>query len=235
MSLNLDLAAKIWRSALPKGCSRLVLQCFTHHLNDEKGLSWPSIRRVAHMCGMSERTVQLHVRALQAAGILRARLRTGHTTHYSIHLDALTPLVFKSDTVVLDVGQAVDNSKESVGNSEESVGIDKEPVGNETQPEKIDKEIVENFTLTLNRTLTEPPGTAAPALPVSAMMIDSVNPKVLADFAAIRKAKRKGAVTAEVIEEICQQAHIAGLSLEQALKHCCHPDRKWARFEASWM
>ena len=66
-------------------------------------------------------------------------------------------------------------------------------------------------------------------------MIDSVKPEVLADFAAIRKAKRKGPVTAQVIEEICQQAHLAGMTLEQALQHCCHPERKWARFDASWM
>jgi hypothetical protein len=63
-------------------------------------------------------------------------------------------------------------------------------------------------------------GTSAPALPVAAtlMMIDGVNPEVLADFAAIRKTKRKGPVTAAVIEEICQQAHLAGLTLAQALQ-----------------
>lgn len=104
---DLDMAAKIWRCALPPGVNKLVLQCFVHHLNAREGaacfgLSWPSVSRVARMCGISERTVQGHIRALERAGILRARLRTGRTTRYSIHADALAPLVFSTDTVVLD-------------------------------------------------------------------------------------------------------------------------------------
>ncbi|MCX7258124.1 MAG: hypothetical protein NTZ64_15790 [Polaromonas sp.] len=62
-----------------------------------------------------------------------------------------------------------------------------------------------------------------------------MKPEVLADFAAIRKTKRKGPVTAAVIEKICQQAHLAGLTLAQALQTCCDPRRRWARFEASWL
>ena len=67
------------------------------------------------------------------------------------------------------------------------------------------------------------------------MTVDGVNPEVLADFAAIRKIKRKGPVTAAVIEQIGQQARLAGLSLEQALQTCCDPRRRWARFEAGWL
>lgn len=248
MSLNLEMARNVWECALPKGCNKLVLQCFIHHLNAKEntayfGLSWPGVPRVAKMCGMSERSVQCHIRALQAAGILRARVRTGRTTRYSIHIDSLVQLVFEPETVLLDApdvgSQPVDNSKnpaEIVDNSAPTPAtfaqtlpvFAPQPAENDTKP-------VEICTLTLNRTLTEPLGTAAPALPASALMIDSVKPEVLAAFAAIRKAKRKEPVTAKVIEEICQQAHLAGLTLEQALQHCCHPDRKWARFEASWM
>ena len=64
--------------------------------------------------------------------------------------------------------------------------------------------------------------------PSSLMSVDGVNPEVLADFAAIRKAKRKGPVTTAVIEAVCQQAHLAGLTLEQALQTCCDPRRRWA-------
>lgn len=95
-SLSLDLAAHLWRCALPRGVSKLVLQCFCHHVNNESGLSWPSIARVALMCGMSERTVQGHVRGLVKAGILRPRLRIGYATRYTVHLEGLAPLVFPS-------------------------------------------------------------------------------------------------------------------------------------------
>ena len=40
--------------------------------------------------------MQGHIRALERAGILRARLRTGRTTRYSIHTDSLVPLVFEA-------------------------------------------------------------------------------------------------------------------------------------------
>ena len=105
-SLSLDLAARIWRCALPRGISKLVLQCFCHHVNNESGLSWPSIARVALMCGLSARAVQGHVRGLVKADILRPRLRIGHATRYTVYLDGLAPLVFASapgaGVVVLD-------------------------------------------------------------------------------------------------------------------------------------
>jgi len=243
-SLNLQLTRKVWLSALPRGVSKVVLLCFCQHANDGTGLSWPSVVRVARMCGMSERTVQCHIRKLEQAGILVARLRTGRTTRYTIHLNSLGPLVFESETVVLadDLAknnQPMDNFNnpaEIVNNSSITPATFAENMqGFAPQLAENDKKPVEICTLTINRTINEPKGTAVPALPASALMVDSVNPEVLARFAAIRKTKRKGPVTAEVIEEICRQAHLAGLTLEQALQHCCHADRKWARFEASWM
>ena len=95
-SRSLDLAARLWRCALPRGISKLVLQCFCHHVNNESGLSWPSIARVALMCGLSARAVQGHVRGLVKADILRPRLRIGHATRYTVYLDGLTPLAFAS-------------------------------------------------------------------------------------------------------------------------------------------
>ena len=52
-----------------------MLLCFCAHLNDAAKLSWPSVARVARLCGMGERTVQNHIRALERAGILVDRLR----------------------------------------------------------------------------------------------------------------------------------------------------------------
>lgn len=244
MMTNLDMAALIWRSALPKGCNKLVLQCFVHHLNTntEKpygyGLSWPGISRVALMCGMSERTVQLHVRALQAAGILRLRHRIGRKMFYSVHLDALVQLPLIPETVVFDdAGQPVDNSAicaSAVDNPTQQPAVFAENLQeNDTEPAKNDTKSVEIFTQTIKEPITEQPRTAAPALPATVMMVDGVNPQVLADFAAIRVKKRKGAVTGTLLETICEQAALARLTLEQALKACVF--KGWATFEASWV
>lgn len=236
--LSLDLAARLWRCALPRGASKLVLQCFCHHLNNESGLCWPSIARVALMCGLSERAVQGHVRRLVTAGILRPRLRTGHATRYTIHLDGLAPLVFPSTfsggVVVLDEpwqgAGAVDHPAPTPAASAAP------PAENANPPPQISTSTpAESAPITVFNLQENIEGTGAPALPVTLLMIDGVNPEILADFAAIRKTKRKGPVTAAVIEEICAQAHLAGLTLEQALQTCCDPRRRWARFEASWL
>lgn len=213
--LSLDLAARLWRCALPRGASKLVLQCFCHHVNNDSGLCWPSIARVALMCGLSERAVQGHVRRLVTAGILRPRLRIGHATRYTIHLDGLVPLVFPTPAAFATT-----------------------PAENASPPPQVSTLTpAESAPITVFNLQENIEGTAAPALPVAdtLMMIDGVKPEVLADFAAIRKTKRKGPVTAAVIEEICQQAHLAGLTLAQALKTCCDPRRRWARFEANWL
>ena len=73
----------------------------------------------------------------------------------------------------------------------------------------------------------------APALPAALIKLDQVNPQVMADFAAVRATKRKGPVTATVVQDLGEQAALAGLTLEQAMKTCC--TRNWARFEAGWL
>lgn len=228
-SLNIEMARQVWLSAMPKGCNKPVLQCFIQHMNDESGLSWPSVQRVALMCGMSERTVQCHIRKLQAAGLLRPRLRTGRTTHYTIHIDALVALAFPpaATTVVLDAG---DTEHAQAKSASELQVFAPEPAKNDTKP-------VEICTLTKDLTPKNIPGTAAPASPAlsASLSIDDVKPETLASFAATRKARlhRKGALTAEVIEGLRAQAHIAGITLEQVLQTC--NARKWARFDASWL
>ncbi|ABM35706.1 hypothetical protein [Polaromonas naphthalenivorans] len=225
-SLSLDLAARLWRCALPRGISKLVLQCFCHHVNNESGLSWPSIARVALMCGLSARAVQGHVRGLVTAGILRPRLRIGHATRYTVHLDGLMPLVFAA----APGAGAVDHPAPT------PAAFAVTPAENGTPPPQISTPTpAESAPITVLNRQENTEGTGAPALPAALMVVDGVNPEVLADFAAIRQAKRTGPVTAAVIEAIGQQARLAGLSLEQALQTCCEPRRRWARFEAGWL
>jgi DNA-binding transcriptional ArsR family regulator len=223
---DLDMAAKIWRSALPPGVNKLVLQCFVHHLNAREGaayfgLSWPSVSRVARMCGISERTVQGHIRALERAGILRARLRTGRTTRYSIHTDTLAPLVFSTDTVVLDALAPTP-----------AVFAEK-PAANATQAAENDTKLVEICTLTGDRSSKNAAVTAAPALPDALLLAEGVPPQVLADFAAIRAKKKLGALNATALDALRSEAAIAGLTLVQVLTLCC--TRNWGRFEAAWL
>ena len=237
-SLSLDLAARLWRCALPRGTSKLVLQCFCHHVNNTSGLCWPSIARVALMCGLSERAVQGHVRGLVTAGILRPRLRIGHATRYTVHLDGLSPLVFASASgggvVVLD--DACQGAGAVHRPAPTPAAWAAPRAENDTPPPQISTPTpAESAPRTVFNLQQNTEGASAPALPATLTVVDGVRPEVLADFAAIRQTKRTGPVTAAVIEAIGQQARLAGLSLEQALQTCCDPRRRWARFEAGWL
>jgi biotin operon repressor len=244
VSLNLQMTKAIWLSTLPKGVNKMVLLCMCHHFNDKQLLSWPSVPRLALMCGMSERTIQNHIRVLQHVGILVPRIvRTGFSTRYAIQLKGLPLIVFPTKASATEFGQPVDD--EPVDNFPEIViSVDNSgatpaesaPVVTEigTTPPQISTatpaESAPELSLTLKSTVNR---TSAPALPDAVVVFDEVNPEVMAAFAAVLKAKRKGKVTAELIDSIRAEATLAGLTLEQALKACNH--KKWARFEAAWM
>ena len=237
-SLSLDLAARLWRCALPRGVSKLVLQCFCHHVNNTSGLCWPSIARVALMCGLSARAVQGHVRGLVKAGILRPRLRIGHATRYMVYLDGLPPLVFASapggGVALLDAPWQGAGAVDDPAPTPAAFAVPR--AENDTPPPQISTPTpAESAPITVLNRQENTEGTGAPALSVTLTVVDGVHPEVLADFAAIRQAKRTGPVTAAVIEAIGQQARLAGLSLEQALQTCCDTRRRWARFEAGWI
>lgn len=65
-----------------------------------------------------------------------------------------------------------------------------------------------------------------------AELFDGVNPQVIKDFKALRKAK-KATITPTAVEGIKREAEKAGYTLERALKTCC--ERGWAGFKAEWV
>ena len=227
---SLQMIGQVWLSALPKGVSKIVLLCFCAHLNDAAKLSWPSVARVARLCGMGERTVQKHIRALERAGILVARLRrTGRATRYAIALDGLRPL-----PCAAPAWQVLPCASEAIAAAPAPAEFAPSPADFDGLPPQLlmptPAESAPITVLNLKENMKTP---GAPALPAALVKLDQVNPQVMADFAAVRATKRKGPVTATVVQDLCEQAALAGLTLEQAMKTCC--TRNWARFEAGWL
>jgi uncharacterized protein YdaU (DUF1376 family) len=66
----------------------------------------------------------------------------------------------------------------------------------------------------------------------SLTQFNGVDPKVVADFTALRDKKR-APITGTAIDGIKAEAEKAGLSLEAALRICCQ--RGWQGFEAGWV
>lgn len=63
------------------------------------------------------------------------------------------------------------------------------------------------------------------------MLLADVDPKVVRDWLAVRKAK-KAAVTETAVEDLAREAAKVGLTLESALRLCC--TNGWAAIKASW-
>lgn len=63
---------------------RLVLIFIADHVNDETGLAWMSLQRVATFAGMSQRAVRRAIGGLKDAGVLDVVERPGRTSLYRI-------------------------------------------------------------------------------------------------------------------------------------------------------
>lgn len=60
-----------------------------------------------------------------------------------------------------------------------------------------------------------------------------VNPQVVSDYLAVRKAKKAPSVSQTVFDGLVREAHKAGYTLEQALITCC--ERNWVGFNSAWV
>jgi hypothetical protein len=60
----------------------------------------------------------------------------------------------------------------------------------------------------------------------------AIPPALLADFLAVRKAKRAGPLTATAIAGLQREADKAGITLEAAVTACC--EFGWQGFNAGW-
>lgn len=59
-----------------------------------------------------------------------------------------------------------------------------------------------------------------------------IDPQLVSDYLAVRKAKRAPAVSKTVFDGLEREAKLAGISLDQALRVCI--ERNWVGFKADW-
>jgi len=88
---SLRMGRATWHLALPSG-AKLVLLCIISHFNDAQGFAFPSLVRLARLCGLHKRTVQTHIALLAQKGVLEVSKAPGLSTHvYRINEAALAP------------------------------------------------------------------------------------------------------------------------------------------------
>ena len=155
---------------------------------------------MAQMCGLSERAVQGHVRGLVKAGILRppAAHRPRHALHGSPgRLGAAGVASASGGVVVLNdawQGAGTVNRRAPTPAFFAAPGAE-----NDTPPSQISTLTpAESAPITVLNIQQNTEGTGASALSAALRRVDGVRSEVLADFAAIRQAKRMGPVTFQI-------------------------------------
>ena len=86
--MSVVIWSEVWRLDLPRN-EHYVLLALANYADDDGGKVFPSVGKIAWMCGMTERSVQRILRRLGSAGILVAvKERPGSTTVYRINIAA---------------------------------------------------------------------------------------------------------------------------------------------------
>jgi DNA-binding transcriptional ArsR family regulator len=87
----MSVAAMSWAFGLKlRSTEKLVLLALADHANDA-GSCWPSNARIMEMTGLSDGAVRGALRALKAAGVVRAEARRGTSNVYALMQDQAPP------------------------------------------------------------------------------------------------------------------------------------------------
>lgn len=75
--MSVKVTSWVWEHSQAKGSARLVLLALADHAGADGGDAYPSVRRLATRCGVSERTVQEALRTLAELGEIEIRQNAG--------------------------------------------------------------------------------------------------------------------------------------------------------------
>ena len=168
----------------------------------DAGNCWPSIETIAGKCCMGVRTVHRHIADLTAAGHIEAIQRPGRTAMYTVH-----PC--------------------QIGTPAKSAPLPKTT----TTPANLATTPANLANAYIREPSREPPKEPSRAQGATPSRPDDVDSQTWADWLTHRKTKR-AAVTQTVVDQHREQAGRAGLTLSQALAHCCSSG--WQGFRADW-
>lgn len=82
--MTVELMNAAWDAPVLAGPKLVLL--YLSSVANEKGECWPPVGVIAKYCGMSERTVQGHLRDLEIHGHIVRRPRDGYATLYMVRV-----------------------------------------------------------------------------------------------------------------------------------------------------
>lgn len=223
-----------WALSQPveKSSAKFVLVAMADCVNAEGGqmICWPSQRHLAERTGQDSKTVEANIKRLRDAGFIKdTGQRTGATGQVVVY--ALNTPENGVVSQAADVAQASDKTPEkgvvdTAGKTPVFPG--KTPVFPAKDPQISGQRPPKTGDGTRNGTSNgtrKEQGSVLPTLP-------GVPPQVLADYLAVRKAKRAGPLTSTAIAGLAREAEKAGLTLAEAVTACC--EYGWYGFNAGW-
>lgn len=100
--MSIKLMSQVWESDLPSE-QKYTLLALADYANDDGENVYPSVGTLARKTSLSPRTVQRHLRALEADGLIEAHAeaRQHRPTTYRIRGDRLSPLPARGDMHVV--------------------------------------------------------------------------------------------------------------------------------------
>lgn len=228
------------------GGEMLLALALADHASDDGTRVYPSVKALAEKTRQSERAVQYQLRKMQQVGWL-ILVGAGHggrgmSREYRISQDWINGADFApikkgaNDDIkgaIHDEKGANDDIKGCNGLhphitiNEPSITTNESSVRacDHASPPKVVKPVQPDEKPKPDKK-PKPPAAAQPA-------IDGVPDALLADWLAVRKAKRAGPLTATAIAGLQREAAAAGMTPAQAVAHCC--ECGWAGFRADWV
>lgn len=199
------IMSQCWPLGGMSPAQKAVLISLADQSNDD-GVCWPSVGTISNRTCLSERAVQNAVKWLADAGLLRARERSGTSSVYKITPAAYAPpqQMHPAPAAPTPAGDAPPPPQQ----------LHPTPAPAAPKP-------------SLNRKLNHQ-GTAK----AQALGLEGVSDELLADWQAVRSAKRAGQLTATAVKGLKNEARKAGLTDSQAIEVCCA--NGWQGFRAAW-
>lgn len=193
---------------------------------------WPSCRHLADVTGQDVKTVEAGLRRLREMNAIEdtgeRRGTTGQVIVYRLKTPENGAVTAKAKTPEIplntpDFGAVTDAANTPVFPGNTPVFPVKDPqISHERPPKTGDG--------TSKEPVKEPVMKEKTATCVA--RISDVAPSLFADFMAVRKAKKAGALTATAVAGLEREARKAGLSNTEAVTYCC--EANWQSFNANW-
>ena len=195
---------------------KAVLVSLADNANDQ-GVAWPSLTKICERTCFGRTAVIAAIRWLEDEGLVVADRSNGRHTSYTVDLNAVNQFASRTSSPAEPVRLPDSNQSASRTNQSASRTIPvRQADTNRHKP---------------SRTVRSNRNTHANLEPEVAEVLGQIDPALVADFLAVRKAKR-APLTQTALRGIQVEARKAGLTLDAALRICC--ERNWQAFRADW-